>query len=133
MKFRSFLIFLALLLIVSGVVGYNFYSYIFSKTVQGEVIGVERITQPTAIINNAGAPVNAPSDAQMFSFAIAIKDQKSGEIFTGSSEDRQWAVVQKGQCAVAKFYPYPFWSLDKAGTYFGTRLIQLFDCSEIAK
>lgn len=105
----------------------NYYPYLFAKKVQGEVIGVERVTQPAAIINNG---TGVPTSTQMFSFAVAIRDSKSGEIVTGSSEDRQWAVVQKGQCAVAKFFPYPFWHLDKSGTYFGARLIQLFDCNQ---
>ena len=119
-----------LLLIFAAFIGVRYYSYVFAKTIQGEVIGVERITQPAAIINNTES---LPTAAQMFSFAVAIKDSKSGEIFTGSSEDRQWAVVQKGQCAVTKFFPYPFWVLDKAGTYYGTRLIQLYDCANPPK
>ena len=131
MKFKGFLLFFVVATVLAGIVGYKFYSYIFSKTVQGKVVGVERITQPGAIINNATS--SAPSNTQMFSFAIAVQDSKTDEIYTGSSEDRQWAVVQKGQCAVAKFFPYPFWSLDKAGTYFGTRLIQLYECSNKPK
>ena len=128
---KSLSIILAILVFVLiAFVGIRFYSYVFAKTVQGEVVGVERVTQPAAIINNGDAP---QSNAQMFSFAVAIRDAKSGEIFTGSSEDRQWAVVQKGQCAIAKFFPYPFWELDKSGTYHGTRLIQLFDCAKLPK
>ncbi len=130
MKIKTTFIIFIFVVLISAFVCFQYYPYIFSKSVQGEVIGVERITQPAAIINNSST---GPTATQMFSFAIAIKDAKSGEIFTGSSEDRQWAVVQKGQCAIAKFYPYPFWTLDKAGTYFGTRLIQLFDCSKLNK
>lgn len=130
MKLKLTIVFLLLALILAGFVGYKFYPYIFAKTIQGEVIGVERITQPAAIINNTEKPLTA---TEMFSFAVAVKDTKSGEIFTGSSEDRQWAVVNKGQCAIAKFFPYPFWSLEKSGTYFGTRLIQLYECSNPPK
>lgn len=62
---------------------------------------------------------------------MAIKDETSGEIFTASSEDRQWAAVQgEGLCAEAKFFPYPPWQLDKAGTYHGARLLKLWNCSE---
>jgi hypothetical protein len=128
MKWKLALVLLILSVILVGFIGFRYYSYVFAKTVQGEVVGVERVVQPAAIINNSNTP---PSSAQMFSFAIAVRDAQTGEIFTGSSEDRQWAVVQKGQCAIAKFFPYPFWELDKAGTYYGTRLIQLFDCSKL--
>jgi hypothetical protein len=68
----------------------------------------------------------------MFSFAIAIRDQK-GTIHTASAEDRQWAVVEKGQCVEAKFFPYPPWNLDKSGTFFGARLLKLYDCKSQSK
>ncbi len=86
------------------------------------MIGIDRVTQPTSIIGSSQIP-----DSQLFSFAVAIK-VPSGEIFTASSEDRQWAVVEKGQCAEVKFFPYPPWQLDKSGTYFGARLLKLFAC-----
>ena len=97
------------------------YSVVFSKTVSGEVLEIERVTQPTAIL---GSSVNASS---MYSFAIAIK-QASGEILTASTEDRQWAIVKKGACVEAKFYPYPPWNLEKADTYFNARLTRLKEC-----
>jgi hypothetical protein len=100
----------------------RYYSYIFAKTITGEIVKVERVNQNEAIIT--GRPV-APM--QLFSFAVAIRDEK-GEIHTASSEDRQWAVAQAKQCATAKFFPYPPWDLDKAGTYYGARLVRLFDC-----
>lgn len=125
MSFKKGVFFFVFLVLLVGasVATYKFYGYIFSKTITGEIAGVERVTQPTAIM---GDPTQiAPS--QMYSFAVAIKDSK-GEIHTASTEDRQWAVVNKGQCAEAKFFPYPPWELDKAGTYYGARLIRLFDC-----
>jgi hypothetical protein len=66
-------------------------------------------------------------DEQIFSFGVAIRDSK-GEIHTASSEDRQWAVAQAGQCVEAKYFPYAPWELSNAGTYHGARLIRLFDC-----
>lgn len=102
----------------------NWYPYIFAKKVDGEVYGVERVEVPLAVISADGAK---PS-SQVFSFAVAVKDAKTGEIFTASSEDRRWAVVQKGQCAEVKFLPYPPWSLSRSGAYFGARLIRLYDC-----
>jgi hypothetical protein len=122
MKAKKALIFFILfsLLIGSGVIVWQFYSYIFAKTIVGEITGVERVTQPTTIIGN-----NTP--AQIYSFAVAVRTPE-GEIHTASTEDRQWAVVQKGQCGEAKFFPYPPWNIEKSGTYFGARLIRLFDC-----
>lgn len=115
---------IALILVCGG--GYLFlryYSYIMAKDIDGVVTGVERV-ETGAII--------APGDSsqarkQIFSFAVAIKS-KSGEIFTASSEDRRWAVVTKGSCVVTRFYPYPFWNLEKSGTFFSARLIRLYDC-----
>ena len=102
----------------------NWYPYIFSVKIDGEVYGVERVEVPMAIITTEGTRPTS----QVFSYAVAVKDSKTGEIFTASSEDRRWAVVQKGQCAEVKFLPYPPWSLTRAGAYFGARLIRLYDC-----
>lgn len=109
---------------------FNYYPYIFAKTVVGEVTAVERVSTPMTILTQTSTP---PPPAQIFSFAIAIKDNTSGEIFTASSEDRQWAAVEKGFCAEAKFFPYPPWQLDKSGTYYGARLLRLYDCKNPPK
>jgi len=100
------------------------YSIIFSKTVIGEVVAVERVELPVALLARAGGEINE----KVFSFAMGIKDSKTGEISNATSEDRQWAIVQKGQCAEAVFLPYPPWQLSKKGTYFGARLIRLYEC-----
>jgi hypothetical protein len=105
----------------------NWYPYIFAKSIDGVVYGVERVEAPVALLSDGSRP---PS--QIFSYAVAVKDSKTGEIFTASSEDRRWAVVQKGQCAEAKFLPYPFWSLSRSGAYFGARLIRLYECANAA-
>lgn len=102
----------------------NWYPYIFAKNVDGVIYGVERVEAPMALItSDASRPTS-----QVFSFAVAVKDSKSGEIFTASSEDRRWAVVSKGQCAEVKFLPYPPWSLSRSGAFFGARLIRLYEC-----
>jgi hypothetical protein len=122
----------AILLSVLGLVAVlfiliNWYSYIFAKSVDGTIVGVERVDAPMAVITNDGSrPPN-----QIFSFAVAVKDHKTGEIFTASSEDRRWAVVKAGQCAEVKFLPYPPWSLSRSGAYFGARLIRLYECAEM--
>lgn len=116
--------FLVIFLLVLGSVGFfgiKYYSYIFARTIDGPIEEVERVTQPTAILG-AGTP------NQIYSFAVSIRDLKTGEIVTASTEDRQWAVAHKGQCAQAKFFPYEPWHLDKSGTYFGARLLHLHDC-----
>ena len=109
---------------IVGFVVVNYYSYIFAKVVIGEVIRVEHVSQTEAVIASRSTP-----SYQLFSYAIAIRDHQ-GVIHTASSEDRQWAVVSPGQCAKAKFFPYPPWRLDKGNTYFGARLEELKDCSK---
>jgi len=116
-------ILLGLLVLGAGVGFIYFWSYIFARTVKGVVSDVQRVSTPVAVMAG-GAPA---SSRDLFSFAVGIREE-SGEIVTASSEDRQWAVVKPGLCAEAKFYPYPPWELDKAGTYFGARLIKLYDC-----
>ena len=116
--------FLAFLFLVgAGALTFKFYGYIFAKRINGEIVKVERVNENEMIVTN-GAPIPA---AQIFSFAVAIKDDK-GEIHTASTEDRQWAVAQTGKCAEAKFFPYPPWQLDKSGTYHGARLLRLYEC-----
>lgn len=117
---------LLLLALVLGAVGYvlvAYYPYVFSKKVQGEILKVERVTSPEAIIAS-GRSIPA---SQIYSFAVAIRSM-DGEIHTASTEDRQWAVAQAGQCVAAEFYPYPPWDLGKAGTYYGARLLHLYEC-----
>ena len=110
---------------VAATVTVRFYSYLFSKSVEGEVLRVETVGPTETIVTNSVAAL----PKQLFSFAVALRDAK-GEIHTGSTEDRQWAVVQVGQCAEAKFLPYPPWVLDKSGTFYGVRLIRLFECKK---
>jgi hypothetical protein len=114
---------LSFLFIGAGFIAVRYYDYVFSRSVHGAILRVERVSDPGALIAN-GAAVPA---TQLFSFAVAIKDEK-GEIHTASSEDRQWAVAQPGQCAEARFFPYPPWQFDKSGTYHGARLLKLSDC-----
>lgn len=122
-KFTKFALVLIVLVVVLWGVLVN-YSVIFSKTVVGEITAVERIEVPMALLTRPGGDITS----KVFSFAVGIKDLKTGEIHTSSSEDRQWAVAQKGQCAEAVFLPYPPWDFTKKGTYYGARLVRLFEC-----
>ena len=115
-------------ILVVGIVGYIFveyYPYIFSRKVKGQISAVERIAPPVAIITKPQEEISS----QVFSFAVGIRDEKSGEIVTASSEDRQWAIARAGLCVEAEFFPYPPWDLKKWGTYFNARLLKLYDCS----
>lgn len=123
-KFTKFVLGLLVLVLVFWIIAAN-YSVIFSKTVVGEITSVERVEIPVALMARA-ENVNA----KVFSFAIGIKDPQTGEIFTSSSEDRQWAVAQPGQCAEAVYLPYPPWELTKRNTYFGARLVRLYECGK---
>lgn len=126
--FKRFLI--VLILIGLGLVYYFGYPYLFSRIITGEITGAKHVIESMAVISSAEGQSQIPN--KMFSFAIAIRDHKSSEIVTGSSEDRQWAAVKEGQCARAEFFPYPPWQLNKAGTYFGVRLLNLYDNCEMA-
>ena len=125
-KFTKFVIILIVLALICWAVLAN-YSVIFSKTVIGEITAVERVEIPVALMSNRS---DSDITAKVFSFAIGIRDAKSGEIFTASSEDRQWAVAQVGKCAEAVFLPYPPWQFTKKDTYFGARLVRLNDCAK---
>lgn len=113
-----------LFLVGSGAIVIKFYEYIFAKAVTGKIVKVERVNQENMVITSGARPVPAE---QLFSFAVAIRD-KTAEIHTASSEDRQWAVALTGQCVEAKFFPYPPWHLERWGTYHNARLLRLFEC-----
>lgn len=128
MKNWGSLVIAALVVILAGYITVRFWPYIFAKTIEGQVMKVEKLMDSAAIITRAD-----PSN-KIFSFAVAIKDQNTGEILTASTEDRQWAAVQgENLCAKAKFFPYPPWELDKAGTFYGARLLKLWNCDEQPK
>jgi hypothetical protein len=130
LNFMRRMLLIVLLLSLIGGGGYaifRFYPYIFSKSVNGHILNVERVTSPESIIASGR---DVPPE-QLFSVAVSIKDS-TGEIHTASSEDRQWAVAKVGQCAEAKFFPHPPWNLQKSGTYFGARLLRLYECPDIA-
>lgn len=101
------------------------WSFVFKKKVIGEVVAVEKVTGAMAIITNSREPINS----QVFSFSVAVKDLKTSEIHMASSEDRQWAAAQKGNCVVAAFFPYPPWNLSKGNTEHNARLLKNYqDC-----
>lgn len=127
-NFKKTLITLLAAIVVIGI-GYFIitnWGYVFSVSVDGTIVAVERVTTPVAIVNNSGS--NSSTNG-MFSFAVAVRDHQ-GVIHTASSEDRQWAVARAGNCVTATFYPYAPWNLKKEGTYYNARLDQLRDCKD---
>lgn len=108
--------------LVLGILAFTgyFYSYIFSKTVEGKIVSVERVAPTVAYVDGHGSQ-------SAMSFGVAIKTD-SGDIMTASSEDRQWAAAKEGYCVEAKYYPYPPWYLQKGGTYHDARLLRMYEC-----
>lgn len=123
---RNALLVMAVLVGLTCAIVIAFYPYIFAKTIFGELLSVEKVG-PNTILS---------SDKSLaFSFAIAIKELKTGNIYTSSSEDRQWGAWEKisadkskAYCAEARLYPYEPWYLKKAGTYHEARLLKVSDC-----
>lgn len=102
------------------------WSFVFKKKIIGEVVTAEKVVAPLAVIGQSNAQLNS----QVFSFSVAIKDRDTGEIYMASSEDRQWAAVQSGNCVVAAYFPYPPWHLSKGGTSHNARLLRNFTACE---
>ena len=129
MKKFMFMLVAVLVLIGSGIIFIKYYSYIMAKEVTGVIVNVEKPLAPVAIVGSEQANQKL-AEKQLFTYAVAIQ-MDDGEIITASTEDRQWSVAEKGRCATAKYYPYPPWEFDKSGTYFGARLLKLYDCQQI--
>ncbi len=120
---KSFFGMMVLLLFLGagGYFFYNYYYWIFAKTVKGKILDVQRVTNPTAIINSN------VSEAQIHSYSVLIEGE-DGKLYTASSEDRQWQVAGKGYCVTTKLYRYPPWNLNKGGTFFNARIEEMSRC-----
>lgn len=103
------------------------WEFIFKEKVVGEVVAVERVSGTMAILTDSKAPLNP----QVFSFSVAVKDRKTNEILMASSEDRQWAAVEKGNCVIAAYFPYAPWKImSKGTTEHNARLLRNFTSCE---
>ena len=103
------------------------YSFTFKSRVAGEVRAVEQVNVQ-AVIAQSDRPINS----QIFSYSVAIKDLTTNEIHMASSEDRQWAAVQPGNCVVAAYFPYPPWRLSKGTTIHNARLLKNYmSCADL--
>jgi hypothetical protein len=123
---KNIMFVLLVLLCGAAAIVVGFYPYIFAKTVYGVMLSVEKVGPNTIV---------AKDRTLAFSYAIAIRESKTGTIYTASSEDRQWGAWEKiseGKektfCAEARIYPYEPWYLKKAGTYHDARLLKVEDC-----
>ena len=105
--------------ILFGIVGGAAYKYLYAENVTAKVTEIQNI-QPSAVVADAGV---------VFSSALMLTT-KEGQMISTSSEDRQWFVVKQGQCVRAKLFKYAPWDLDKAGTYYGARMISIIPCWE---
>lgn len=119
---------IAVALVILGVIGtltVVYYPWLFGKTVDGEIMEVERVTMPDMVVGSV-------NKFQMHSYAVLIKD-KTGEMYTSSSEDRRWQVAKKGMCVVSLFYRHPPWRLQSAGAFYNARVKRIYDCPEKEK
>lgn len=96
------------------------YSWIFSETVKGEIIELERIP---------GENLGGATEAQPSSYVILLQNE-AGFMYTFSADDRQWQVAKKGYCVMATLYRYPPWNLEKGGTFYNAQLKQIYKCPE---
>lgn len=122
-QIKSFVRLVMALVIIALVAGFviAYYPWVFSKRVKGEILDVQRVTNPSAIINSR------VTEAQIHSYSILIQGN-DGKLYATSSEDRQWQVAAKGYCVEAILYRYPFWDLEKADTFFNARIVELSLC-----
>lgn len=97
-----------------------YYPWLFGKTVDGEIIEVERVTSSDAVLGKV-------DKFQMHSFAVLIQD-KDGEMYTSSSEDRRWDVAKKGMCVISLFYRHPPWQLQSGNGFFNARVQKIYRC-----
>ncbi len=97
------------------------YGWVFSKVVRGEILNVERVTDPQAIITSR------VTQEQLHSYSILIQSD-DGKLYAASSEDRQWQVAKKGFCVEARLYRYPPWRLSLANTFYNARILELSRC-----
>jgi hypothetical protein len=120
--FRTVIFSLITLVLVAGALTFVIaqWSFVFAKRIHGDIMEVERVMNPTAILGRA-------TEAQIHSYSVLIKDD-DGKLYAGSGDDRQWQVLHKGCRVHAVFYVYPPWELSKSGTYFNARVTQIDSC-----
>lgn len=106
-----------------GWIVYHYYPFIFARNVIGPVLSIERVELGSSVLSTKG---DLPQ--QIFSFAVAVRDHRTREILTSSTEDRAWATIERNHCVEARFFPHPPWNFEKTGTFMRARLQKRFDC-----
>lgn len=121
MKRNAFtLVELIVVVVIVGIilsVGYtSCYKFISREEYTGIVIACEKAT------NNVYTNTRT-NDKTLFSFSCDIKCD-NGEIISFSSEDRKFATVIKNDVVKVAIFKYAPWNFDKAGTFYGGRLLK---------
>ena len=62
--------------------------------------------------------------SQVFSYSVEV--ETDDEIINFSSEDRQFATIQKDDVIKVKVFKYPPWNIKKSGTYYDGRLLKKY-------
>lgn len=93
---------------------------LFRKDYTGKVTKIDHLMNGQATVIGKG--VSIPSAA----FSCAVELNVGSEFVTFSSEDRQFATVDKDDSISVATFKYPPWNLDKAGTHYGGRLLKKY-------
>jgi prepilin-type N-terminal cleavage/methylation domain-containing protein len=94
---------------------------ILRKNCTGKVTGISNLSgQVSTVVTGR----NNIFPGAAFSFAVEMDN--GNEIINFSSEDRQFATIEKGDSISVAIFKYPPWVFDKAGTYHGGRLLKKY-------
>lgn len=123
-KLKGAVIMLAVLIVI---VGAGFFvvtnwGFVFSKVVTGEVLNVERVNDPQAIITSR------VTREQLHLYSILLHNDSDNKMYAATSEDPQWQSIKKGFCVQARLYRYPPWRLSLANTYYNARILDPSAC-----
>lgn len=102
-----------MIVIASGLF-YIGYPYLFRISVDGKVVSAKALP---SFNSQTGSEVS-------IGIILKVNDQ----MYSASSEDRQWLAVEKEMCVRASLYPYAPWELMKSGSFHSARLVAVIDC-----
>jgi hypothetical protein len=96
------------------------YPYLFAREIVGTLESVETALPGGTIVTN--------SSTAAFSAGVMVREA-DGSYVTFSTEDRQWATLRdkRGLCVRAKIFPYGWWNISRAGTWYNGRLLDVSD------
>jgi hypothetical protein len=94
---------------------------LFRKNCLGKVTGISNLNGQVPTVLGKGGNVFSSA-----AFSFAVEMDIGNEIINFSSEDRQFATIEKGDSLSVAIFKYPPWEFDKAGTYHGGRLLKKF-------